>query len=119
MITLTDAEQMASGVIVIRVSTQEIILSVDAVSARQFGYTPDEMIGQKLEMLIPPFDQARQSKRFKASVAMPEFPEFQKVVTAITKDGSPLILRHRVCRPIGADGKDYFLAVMSRVIEDE
>ena len=119
MIYLSDDEQQALGVMVLRVSTDEIISSVDPISAAMFGYTAEEMTGQKLEILIPEFDRSRQSKRFRAAAREEAFPAYMKVVTALRKDGTMFTLRHNVSRLSDNSGDNYFIAIMAKVLSDE
>ncbi|MGM0934328.1 MAG: PAS domain-containing sensor histidine kinase [Bacteroidota bacterium] len=106
-------EAASEGVLV--VDSSQIIVTVNLAALQMFGYERGELVGQHLNILIPPNYKPNHSKHFKEFLAHSEKRQMGhgRELFGIKKDGSQFPVEAGL-NPFRVDGEDF---VMSLIVD--
>ncbi|MDR9456631.1 MAG: PAS domain-containing sensor histidine kinase [Salegentibacter sp.] len=106
-------EAASEGVLV--VDSSQIIVTVNLAALQMFGYERGELVGQHLNILIPPNYKPNHSKHFKDFLAHSEKRQMGhgRELFGIKKDGSQFPVEAGL-NPFRVDGEDF---VMSLIVD--
>ncbi|MBI5278402.1 MAG: PAS domain-containing protein [Burkholderiales bacterium] len=115
-----DCEQLvrAMGDAVVVADAANRIVMWNAAATRIFGFTPEEAMGQSLDLIIPERQRARHNEGFAKTMAtgITRYGASLLRVPALHKDGQRLSIAFTVCMLTGAAGQVEGIAA---VIRDE